>query len=103
MINLLNARWPQRLLNQNWPIVALVVGIGLFGSVTLYSAAGGNLSPWALNHALRLGVFTGLMLLLSLVPPQSSFRFTGLSCLRWSPSNWWAVWGAGRSGGLNLA
>jgi rod shape determining protein RodA len=71
MINLLNARWPQRLLNQNWPIVALVVGIGLFGAVTLYSAAGGNLSPWALNHALRLGVFTGLMLLLSLVPPQS--------------------------------
>ncbi|WP_448578108.1 rod shape-determining protein RodA [Thermaurantiacus sp.] len=71
MIGLLNARWPQRLLDQNWPIVALVVGIGLFGSLTLYSAAGGSLSPWALNHALRLGVFTCLMLLLSQVSPQA--------------------------------
>lgn len=75
MINLLNARWPQRLLNQNWPIVALVVGIGLFGSLTLYSAAGGSLSPWALNHALRLGGFTLFMLLLSLVHPQAWLKW----------------------------
>lgn len=69
MINVLNARWPQRLLLQNWGIVAVVVAIGLFGAVVLYSAAGGSLSPWALSHALRLAVFTGMMLLVSLVPP----------------------------------
>lgn len=66
----LNARWPQQILSQNWGIVALLLAIGLFGSVVLYSAAGGSLSPWALNHAVRLLLFTLMMLLLSLVPPS---------------------------------
>jgi rod shape determining protein RodA len=65
MMGLLNARWPQRLAELPWGIVLLVLGIGLFGMLVLYSAAGGSLEPWALNHGVRLGAFLVLMLGLS--------------------------------------
>ncbi|WP_448585182.1 rod shape-determining protein RodA [Thermaurantiacus sp.] len=69
MIPVLNARWPQRLVAQNWGIVLLVLAIGGFGALVLYSAAGGSVRPWALNHGIRLIVFTALMLALGLVTP----------------------------------
>jgi rod shape determining protein RodA len=65
MMGLLNARWPQRLADLPWGIVLLVLGIGLFGMLILYSAAGGDLQPWALNHGMRLGLFVLLMLAMS--------------------------------------
>jgi rod shape determining protein RodA len=68
MIGLLNARWPQRILALDWRVILVILGIGAFGCVVLYSAAAGSLTPWAINHAWRLLVFTGLMLLVSLVP-----------------------------------
>ena len=71
MIGLLNARWPQRLLALDWRIIAVILAIGGFGCVVLYSAAGGSLSPWALTHALRLMAFTAMMLLVSLVPSRT--------------------------------
>jgi rod shape determining protein RodA len=68
MAGLLNARWPQRILALPWGLIALVAAIGGFGVVVLYSAAGGSMTPWALNHAVRLGLFLGLALALSQVP-----------------------------------
>jgi len=68
MLGLLNARWPQRLAALPWAMVALVAGLGLFGAVVLYAAAGGRLEPWAANHLMRLGAFLLLMLGLSQVP-----------------------------------
>ncbi|MFN3371432.1 MAG: rod shape-determining protein RodA [Sphingomonadaceae bacterium] len=66
--SLLNSRWPQRLGTLPWGILLLVLAIGGFGTLVLYSAAGGSLQPWALNHAVRLLLFTGLAILLSQVP-----------------------------------
>jgi rod shape determining protein RodA len=71
MIDLLNARWPQRILALPWGIILLLLAVGAFGCVVLYSAAGGSMSPWALNHAVRLGAATIIMLLLALVPPRT--------------------------------
>jgi len=68
MMGLLNARWPQRILQLPWKIIILVSAIGAFAVVVLYSAAGGNMSPWALNHAVRFSLFLGLALALSQVP-----------------------------------
>jgi rod shape determining protein RodA len=67
MMQLLNARWPERLRELPWGILLVVVGIGLFGTIILYSAAGGSMQPWALNHAMRLSAFLLLMLALSQV------------------------------------
>ena len=65
---LLNSRWPQRILQLPWRIIFLVAAIGGFAVVVLYSAAGGSLQPWAMNHAVRLSLFMGLAILLSQVP-----------------------------------
>ncbi len=68
MAGLLNARWPQRILQLPWRIILLVASIGAFGVVVLYSAAGGSMLPWALNHGVRFILFLGMALVLSQVP-----------------------------------
>lgn len=65
---LLNARWPQRILALPWRIILLVAAIGGFSVVVLYSAAGGSMTPWAINHTIRFGLFMGMALALSQVP-----------------------------------
>ncbi len=66
--SLLNSRWPQRLGMLPWGILLLVLAIGAFGTLVLYSAAGGSFHPWALNHAVRLILFTLVAVLLSQLP-----------------------------------
>lgn len=51
-----------------WRVIGLVLAIGCFGLVILYSAAGGALQPWALIQAIRFFVFLGGALVLSRVP-----------------------------------
>ena len=65
---LLNARWPQRILALPWRIILLVGAIGAFAVVVLYSAAGGSMTPWAINHAVRFSLFMGMALVLSQIP-----------------------------------
>jgi rod shape determining protein RodA len=48
-----------------WRLILLVMMIGGFGLVVLYSAAGGNLRPWALSQGLRFFMFLGLAILIS--------------------------------------
>ena len=68
MMGLLNARWPQRIFQLPWRMIALICAIGGFGVVVLYSAAGGSMMPWALNHLVRFCLFLGMAILLSQVP-----------------------------------
>ena len=58
------ATLPWRML---WVVVALA-GAGVLG---LYSAAGGNLMPWAVPHAVRFLAFLGLAIALSRIRPQT--------------------------------
>ena len=51
-----------------WRIIGLVVLIGVFGLVVLYSAASGSLQPWAMNQGLRFFVFLAAAIGLSRVP-----------------------------------
>ena len=48
-----------------WRLILLVVAIGGFGLIVLYSAAGGSLKPWAFSQGLRFAVFIGLAIALS--------------------------------------
>lgn len=50
-----------------WKLILIVSAIGGFGLIVLYSAAGGSISPWALNQGARFIAFLGLALLLSRV------------------------------------
>lgn len=48
-----------------WRVILLLIAIGGFGSIVLYSAAGGHLRPWASSHAIRFCVFLMLAIILS--------------------------------------
>ncbi|RDE05432.1 rod shape-determining protein RodA [Sphingomonas aracearum] len=58
---------PAPLARLPWRMLLLVVAIGSFGLVVLYSAAGGSLRPWALNQGIRFFVFLAGALVLSRV------------------------------------
>ncbi|WP_076070421.1 rod shape-determining protein RodA [Sphingomonas montana] len=58
---------PAALANLPWRIILLVMAIGGFGLVVLYSAAGGSLRPWAQSQGIKLVLFLGLALAVSRV------------------------------------
>jgi len=53
-----------------WKVIALVLLIGGFGLLVLYSAAGGSATPWAWPQGRNLVLFLVMAMLLSRVPEQ---------------------------------
>ena len=58
---------PAPLLALPWSAMLLTLTIGGFGLIVLYSAAGGSLTPWAMNQGVRIIMFMGLAIALSRV------------------------------------
>jgi rod shape determining protein RodA len=58
---------PPVLANLSWRPILLLLLLGTFGTIVLYSAAGGSFKPWAFSHALRLSVFLVMAIALSRV------------------------------------
>ena len=48
---------PQPLARLPWRLIFLVTGIATIGIMTLYSAAGGSVSPWATKQAITIVTF----------------------------------------------
>ena len=61
---------PEPLTRLPWREIILVLLIGSFGLVVLYSAAGGSVRPWALSQGIRFFVFVLGAMVLSYVPEQ---------------------------------
>ncbi|NIJ20205.1 rod shape determining protein RodA [Sphingomonas naasensis] len=59
---------PAPLAQLPWKVMLLVLAIGSFGLVVLYSAAGGSLYPWAFSQGIRFFVFFGMAIALSRIP-----------------------------------
>jgi rod shape determining protein RodA len=59
---------PAPLAQLPWRIILLVVAIGVFGLVVLYSAAGGHIYPWAMSQGVRFFAFLAMAIVLSRVP-----------------------------------
>jgi rod shape determining protein RodA len=53
-----------------WRLLFLLLAIGGFGTIILYSAAGGNLSPWAASHAVRFCIFLVMAIIMSRIPEK---------------------------------
>lgn len=66
----------EKLARLAWPLVALVLLLGLVGYALLYSAAGGSHTPWALRHGIRLATMTGLAILIALVDIKKLFKIS---------------------------
>jgi rod shape determining protein RodA len=58
---------PQPLARLPWRLLFLVGGIGAIGFVTLYSAAGGSLNPWALKQGITFLFFLSAAVAMSWV------------------------------------
>lgn len=77
---------PEPLARLPWKILLLVVTIGGFGLVVMYSAAGGSIRPWALIQGIRFTAFLGGAIALSRVREQvwrdgALFAYVGLVVL----------------------
>lgn len=48
-----------------WRIIILLTAIAAFGTIVLYSAAGGSMTPWAINQCVRFMIFLAMALTLS--------------------------------------
>lgn len=53
-----------------WKILFLVLAIGVFDLLVLYSAAGGSVHPWAMTQGIRFFVFLAGAMILSRVPER---------------------------------
>ncbi|PZU06025.1 MAG: rod shape-determining protein RodA [Sphingobium sp.] len=58
-----------------WRILALLLAIAGFGTVVLFSAAGGHILPWAANQSVRFVIFSIMALVLSRIPVEIFARF----------------------------
>ncbi len=58
---------PPVLANLSWRPIFLLLLLGTFGSIVLYSAAGGSFTPWAQSHFVRLCIFLAMAIMLSRV------------------------------------
>jgi rod shape determining protein RodA len=56
---------PQPLARLPWRLIFLVTGIGFIGLMTLYSAAGGSIRPWALKQGITLLAFLAVAISMS--------------------------------------
>ena len=70
---------PAPLAQLPWRVLFLVLAIGGFGWIVLFSAAGGSLNPWALKQAILFCGFLVMAIGLSRVPPSvfSAFALPG--------------------------
>jgi rod shape determining protein RodA len=56
---------PQPLARLPWRLIFLILGIGSVGILTLYSAAGGSIQPWAMKQAVTILFFLGVAVVMS--------------------------------------
>jgi rod shape determining protein RodA len=56
---------PAPLAKLPWRLIFLILALGGFGTIILYSAASGSFSPWAASHATRFSIFLAMALLMS--------------------------------------
>ncbi|WP_017670838.1 rod shape-determining protein RodA [Blastomonas sp. AAP53] len=59
---------PRPIADLPWRAITLLLLIAGLGVIVLYSAAGGNASPWALSHAIRFSVLFTVALVMSRLP-----------------------------------
>jgi rod shape determining protein RodA len=66
-LNRAELSWREKLWHINWSLIALLSVIASVGFLTLYSAAGGSLEPWAVKQMIRFGMGIGLMIAVAVV------------------------------------
>ncbi|WP_372706995.1 rod shape-determining protein RodA [Brevundimonas sp.] len=58
----------------DWRLVGLLCAVAFVGTAMLYSVAGGEWRPWAIQHVIRFGALLLVMLALAMLHPKWWFR-----------------------------
>ncbi|MBU0859719.1 MAG: rod shape-determining protein RodA [Alphaproteobacteria bacterium] len=66
----------QKLRHLNWGLLALLTAIACLGFTALYSAAGGNLDPWASRQMMRFVFGVGVLITVALVDVRWWYRLS---------------------------
>ena len=59
---------PEAISREPWHVLVPLFALNTFGSVVLYSAAGGHMQPWALLHEIHFAVFLMMAFVISRLP-----------------------------------
>ena len=62
---------PAQVARLPWTLIFVVLAIGIFGGMCLFSAAGGSMRPWALLHFVRFFALLGMAVAMSYVRPET--------------------------------
>ena len=68
----------ERFFNLNFVFIFILILLATIGCLTLYSAAGGKLTPWALNQGIRFGLGIGVMLVAAMIRPEFYYKIAPL-------------------------
>lgn len=66
----------EKLYNINFFYVFCILSLAFIGSIVLYSAAGGNLNPWAIKHFVRFLAFLGVMFFCALIDVKVYLKYS---------------------------
>ena len=66
---------PPTIARMPWRLMLLLTAIAGFGTVVLYSAAGGSITPWAINQGVRFCIFMCMALVLARIPVELFSRY----------------------------
>ena len=66
---------PEPLTHFPWRVLGILLAIAGFGTLVLYSAAGGSITPWAVNQGVRFIIFSCMAVVLSRIPLELFARF----------------------------
>jgi rod shape determining protein RodA len=58
----------------DWRLIALLSTVAMVGTAMLYSIAGGQWQPWAIDHLVRFGAMLVVMIGLAMIHPKWFFR-----------------------------
>lgn len=67
---------PQTIARLPWSILLVILAVGVFGGLVLFSAAGGSVTPWAFPHFVRFFALLGIAVAMSYARPE---RFRDLA------------------------
>lgn len=72
----LNLSLKEKFFNLNFGYIFCIILLALIGIIVLYSAANGNIHPWAIKQCVRFGVCFVIMILLSLVDIKIYLKYS---------------------------
>jgi len=61
---------PEAIAREPWQVILPLFALNTFGSLVLYSAAGGHLQPWALLHEIHFAAFLVMAFVISRLPRE---------------------------------